>query len=191
MKFNKYLNEIDALSAVEIAYFIDQYDELNENVMADMVKGFKSLLPKLGLTSHKGKGLIQILAQSTKGAALMLYYAFKVSMGEDQYKEKIKQLITSISREDLMDILMRLDLLTLHAITGPIHIIDALTGWHIGVDTMARAREVDIKAKKALQHLTDLSVTTIGETKKKLTTFIKQIKNVFRYSSQISTKVIQ
>ena len=90
-----------------------------------------------------------------------------------------------------MDILMRLDLITLHAITGPIHIIDALTGWHIGVDTMARAKEVDVKAKKVLQHLTDLSVTTMGDTKKKLNTFIKQIKNVFRYSSQISTEVIQ
>ena len=53
MKFNKYLNEMNALSAVEIAYFIDQYDELNENVMADMMKGFKSLLPKLGLKSQR------------------------------------------------------------------------------------------------------------------------------------------
>jgi hypothetical protein len=128
MKFKQYLNETDMASAIEITYFINHSDVLNENIMTDMLKGIKSLLPKFGLQSHKSKGLIQILAQSTEGASLLLYYAFKVSIGENEYKAKMKELMSSVKREDLVDILLRLDILTLHAITGPIHIIDALTG---------------------------------------------------------------
>jgi hypothetical protein len=55
---------------------------------------------------------------------------------------------------------------------------------------MAKAKEIDVKAKEVLHGLKDLSTTTMGETQKKLNTFIKQMRNVFKYSSQISTEVL-
>lgn len=194
MKFKQYIKNSDTVNMIELAYFLDEFDEnsVNEGITKNILDKLKIVLIKTGLKSHKsGKGLLQVLTSSTKNISTLMYYVFKVAQGNDEYKEKIKELVKKVKKEDVLDVLFRLDLLTLHAITGPIHILDALTGWHIGPDLKKNAMEIDDRAKKVIEHMNVLISSTIGETKIKLVRFLKQLKNNFKFSSQISTDVLK
>ena len=189
MKFKQYIDESDTISMIELAYFLDEY---NINEAIDVGKGLKTILTKVGLKAKKEKGLLQILSGVSKDIGLIFYYLFKYQMTSDeQYRVKIKETIKKVSKEDIVDVLLKLDILTLHVLTGPIHALNALTGWHISVNAMKNtAQDISQRAKKVLQHLKVLQADTVGETKKKLTRFDKQIKQVFKYSSQISDDVL-
>jgi len=192
-KFKQYLDNDDMVCMLEMVWFFNEYNEdsVNEAIVKDILGKFKTLLSKFGLKGHSsGKGLIQVLTTATKNVTTLLYYAFYVSQGNEEYKDKIKELVKKVKREDVMDVLFKLDALTLHAITGPIHIIDAITGWHIGPDSKSNAMNVDDRAKKVITHMKALIDNTIGDTKKKMERFLKQLKNNFKYSSQISSNVL-
>ena len=120
-----------------------------------------------------------------------MYYAFMASKGEEGYKEKMKDVVTKVQKEDVIDVLLKLDVLTLHAITGPIHMIDALTGWHIGPMVKAAVLKIDDRAKKALEHLNVLKNKTMGATQKRIGKFLNQLKQIFKQSDQISTEVLK
>jgi hypothetical protein len=131
MKFKDYIQETElqeaqAYNAVASALFIQEYDVfgLNEN---ELNEGLNDWLSKVGLKLHKGKGIINYVVQFGSLAGKMILAAFK---GD---KNKVKELASQVTKEDLLDFLYKLDLATMHIVTGPIHFIDAVTGWDLQV----------------------------------------------------------
>lgn len=106
-------------------------DVLNMNVR-DVAKNIEGLLgkglKKVGLHTHKGKGIISYLMSAGKGVGKMILAGIR---GDG---ETVKELAKSVKKEDVIDFLLKLDMATQHLITGPIHLIDAWTGWHIGAN---------------------------------------------------------
>ena len=88
-----------------------------------------SVLKKAGLSIHKKKGLIQYLTQA---GVVMTKFFVAVLKGDKQTLKKLAN--TEIKKEEVVNFLLQLDQATLHLITGPIHMKDAITGWHIGAD---------------------------------------------------------
>jgi len=183
---NEELNK-NAIKLIEVWYFSEYgRNELNESVFQDL----KSLLVKFGIkTKNNQKGLIQIFAKASKNVGLLLYYAFKVATGDDSYKDKLKEIAnTKITKHDVLDVLLKLDVLTLHMLSEPVHIIDAITGWNIFDEVKQRLKNVDEKAKEAIKHLLGLhkSIKNDTDTQKQLKDIIDKIKSLFLLNKQTS-----
>jgi hypothetical protein len=126
MKFEDYLQlQEDTNSLLEFLYFID--NPLNEGI-EKYEKDINTVLSKIGLKAHKSKGLIAILKDMGKNMGMLVYHMIKAYNGNEISKEKVKELSKTIKKEDFMNLLLRLDMLTLHMLSGPIHMFDALTG---------------------------------------------------------------
>lgn len=91
-------------------------------------EGINDHLNKLGLKIHKSKGILDYIKSFTTGIGKVMFHIVKGDV------DKAKELIKSVSKEDVMDFLYKLDLGTLHLFTGPIHMIDAWTGWDLAVN---------------------------------------------------------
>ena len=111
------LNEkILGLTMLEL---MDPSDNLNE--------GVNDILGKFGLElEKKSPGVLGYMSQFATGVGKMVWLAIKKD------KEGIKKLSQEFTREKFVDFLYKLDLVTLHLVTGPLHFIDGLTGWELG-----------------------------------------------------------
>jgi hypothetical protein len=107
-------------------------------------------LKKAGLHLKKQKGLLDYILKAGK----TFYNLFKAAMMKD--KKKVKEILnTEISKEDLMDFILKLDQSTLHLLTGPLHFIEAVTGWHLAADVDSAVQGVGNVIKTAYQTIVD------------------------------------
>lgn len=163
--------------------------ELNEAMPAALTKLFdatgnaiNSTLKKLGLHAHKGnKSLLAALAQATKPVAKLFWLALKAQVGGQtpEMEEAIKAALKDVKKADWMELMLKLDTLSLHLITGPIHMIDALTGWHIGADLHhgKTASQVVLSAREAIAHaIEDLKNGMVGSGNDIRDSFAKYVK---------------
>ena len=197
MKFEDYINEEldnDIISIIELSSFIKEYPEMNE-AMGEWGDKLKSALGKLGLHASKGNtGLLQIITKASANVSKLLWHAFMASItGKQEHKDKVKEIANKeVTKEDIIDFLLKLDLLTLHIITGPIHIIDALTGWHIGPKILKGVENLADRAKKAIDHLIFIrNKSDDRPLKNKLSHYIKNIKSLVLGEQQTSNTKIQ
>ena len=129
-------------------------DYINESDNFELLEeGVNDILKKFGLElEKKSPGVIEYIAKFAKGAGQMVYYGIK---GD---KNKVKALAKSITKEEVIDFLLKLDLVTLHMVTGPIHFIDGLTGWSLeaNVDKIKK-KSISIidSIKKAIKAVKD------------------------------------
>ena len=117
----------------------------------DVNEGVNDILNKFGLgLEKKAPGVIEYMAKFTTGVGKLIWYAMK------RDKKAIKKLSKEFTKEDLLDFLMKLDLVTMHLVTGPLHMIAGLTGWDLEVEVKhakAKAQTVVDKIKSALNVL--------------------------------------
>lgn len=155
----------DQIALLEYHFFMENLDTFNESVLnegvKDKVMGFlkKAKLSAKDLTHHlglhigrsSGRGLIQSLLASGMNISKVMIAAFKSVSGNQEDKAALKDAIINlkIKKEDLLDFLLRLDQATLHLVTGPLHVIDALMGWHIWADVKAQASNIATRIKDA------------------------------------------
>jgi len=182
MKFQNYINnEIneDTISLLELSSFIDEYPEMNES-LGEWGGKLKSALDKMGLHTSKGNaGLLQIIAKASSNVSKLLWHAFMATItGKQEHKDKVIEISNKeVKKEDIVNFLIKLDMLTLHFITGPIHMIDALTGWHIGPKVLKDVGDLIDRAKKAIDNLIFVRNKSDDRTiKDKLSSYIKNIK---------------
>jgi hypothetical protein len=180
MKFKNYLNEntIDVNNIIEIAIFMEEYNQLDESI-GDFGKRIKGFLSKAGLhASQSGPGLIQMLAKAGTTMTKFFWYAMKASTGDQEAKMKVKEIAnTEIKKEQVIDFILKLDTISLHMITGPIHMIEAITGWHIGVYYKV-AQKTTEKINTAIEHLKDVAKNVSGKVKQKILQYIEGIKKL-------------
>ena len=174
----KNANEQDMISLIEIAVFLEQSEE---TVLTEGLKlNFKGILDKMGLHAHKGSsGLIQTLAKVGTHVSKIIFHAFKARNNEDS-KIKLQELLKKKgSKEEIIHFLLQLDQVTLHMVTGPIHIIDALTGWHIGAKIKDKAMDGIARVKHAQEDLEKAKKSYTGEIVKKIQDIITRLKGHF------------
>ena len=113
-----------------LLFLSENIDTLNE---IDIHKHLK----KVGLKLHKGDGIIDYVKQFATGAGKCILAAIK---GD---KEKVAEIAKSLDKAKVIDFLLKLDMATLHLVTGPIHFIDAVTGWDLMANLKAHAKKAE------------------------------------------------
>ena len=122
MKFTEYKkNIIDENIDISLRYLIVEnyrfsYNYLNEDIDDIFKSKFKV---------HKTKGILQYLSGFTDDVRKLIFAAIN---GD---RKEIKKISEHITKEKIIDFLLKLDEATFHILTGPLHIIDAVTGWNI------------------------------------------------------------
>ncbi len=158
MNFKEYLNESNEmdLHLQALMFLLENENMLNESTEA-LDEAFDKHLNKLGLKLHKSKGIIDYIKGFSRGVGKIIFYLIK---GDT---EKAKELLKTVKKEDILDFLYKLDLGTLHLVTGPIHMIDAWFGYDLSV----RMKEHMDKG----EGLTDI----LKQSLEKLSSSIKQL----------------
>lgn len=100
-------------------------DELSEAQVVELTEAVNDWLGKVGMKLHKGTGLIDYLKDFTKGAGKLIMAAIKKD------EDEVKAIASEFTKEKVVDFLLKLDMATMHIVTGPIHFIDAVTGWDL------------------------------------------------------------
>ena len=131
-------------SVLLLQYISENNERLNEeSVLTGFSTKINQILPKLGLKLHKGDGIVSYIAKFATVGGKMLIAAIKGN------KEEVKRLSTTIERGEFIDFLFKLDMVSLHLVTNPIHMIDAITGW----DLMANLKSVAQKASNTIKDI--------------------------------------
>jgi hypothetical protein len=188
MRFTEYLQETNIADVITVLYIMEncnKHHQLNEGFMDNIGSLFTGI--KASASSNpliRGmeieKGLLSYLKDIGVGGSQMLYYAFQVYYHKDESaKDKIKELTKSVKKEHIIDILMKLDVLTLHLITGPLHIIEAVTGWNILSHIKGKIDSSDKKAKSAIEAIESLGKDLDDKLKSQLQNYANAIRRVF------------
>jgi len=165
--FKKFLNEErlseDMQDKISILMYLSENEMINESLdtmnEAELVEGVNDWLGKIGMKLHKGNGIIDYVKQFSVGAGKLIMAAIK---GD---KKKVKEIANSLEKEKVVDFLLKLDMATMHIVTGPIHFIDAVTGW----DLMVNLKHAAEGAKSLLAAFYDAMKKVKDSIKKVLT----------------------
>ena len=120
------------------SYDMERLTEAQEEALVESINDW---LGKVGMKLHKGDGIIDYLKGFTKGAGEMIMAAIKKD------EKKVKEIAGRMDKAKVVDFLLKLDMATMHIVTGPIHFIDAVTGW----DLMANIKHAAEGAKDMLK----------------------------------------
>jgi len=131
-----------------LAYLMENENSLNESTSVQMFEGANSVLNKLGLKIHKGSGILDYIKSFSTGAGKVI---LALATGKT---EKAKEILKTLKKEDVLDFIYKLDLGTLHIITGPLHMIDAWTGWDLTAN-------IKSKMKKAASFIDEIKQAVI------------------------------
>ena len=180
-------DDINIINIIEVLSIIDGCQSINEGALdttKSIVKAIKQILlkkkPLVSKMVDTEKGLMHYLKDIGLGGSKMMYHAFNAYYNKDvKSKEAIKDLAKSVKKEHLIDVLLKLDVLTLHMVTGPLHIIEAVTGWNIVSKIQNKIEPVDKKVKHALKSLDDLKHDLTGEMKTQLLRYTNALRRVF------------
>lgn len=126
-----------------LTYIVENDEMLNESYDMEnlteaqevlIVEGVNDWLGKIGMKLHKGDGIISYVKQFVGGAGKLILAAIK---GD---KEEVKKIASGLEKEKVVDFLLKLDMATMHVVTGPIHFVDAVTGWDLMVNLKHAAK---------------------------------------------------
>ena len=138
-------------------------------------------LGALGLQVHgSNKGLIQIMLSAGKDITLLFWYAMKAMKGDKEAKAKAEEIAKKeVKKEDVIDFLLKLDTLSMHLLTGPIHMIDALTGWHIAPRIQKKSKDITHRVDRAIAHLEKIAIEVPKNVAKKVQQYISGLRKTF------------
>lgn len=157
----------DMEDKIALLMFLAENEMINESLEsmneAELVEGVNNWLGKIGMKLHKGDGIIDYIKQFTGGAGKLIMAAIK---GE---KEQVKKIASSLDKAKVIDFLLKLDMATMHIVTGPIHFIDAVTGWDLMANLKHAAAGAGDMLKKfytAIKSVKDSIVKVLNGEKK-------------------------
>ena len=168
----------DRQQILEIALFMSMTpNQLNENVGGGLIKVAKKA--GLNIKGGSGRGLLSILSKAGKYMGEVMYYAFKAHGGDREARVKLKDLLQKrVSKEELIDFLLKLDAVTFSAITGPINIIDAIMGWNTVANIRKKAVKVDDRIINAIDSLLSSTEDLPDKIKRRVVTNISKLKKI-------------
>ena len=172
----------DVATVLEYMLILDAGNEvvLSEEKAENIKALAGNVSKKLGFASSGRKNLISLLSSISKNAALAVVYAIQAQAGREGAREKLESVLkTSNIKAELVDLVIRADVLTLHLISGPIHIIDAITGFEIAEKIREKAEIGSEKLKDAVELIQRSSKKLPVPKTRRLQKSIKTIKRVF------------
>lgn len=181
-KLNTYMyshEELQNMNALlEMAMFmshdVQRIDEAFD--VGSLTKAAGSLMKASGLHVKKGDGLVQLAMRSGKLMAQFIWYAIKAAKGDKEAQQKVKEIAnTEITKEQVIDFILKLDMATAHVLTTPIHTIEAITGWHIWANVKDKVSGGYEKAKEALKNLIDVAKGVEQKIASKLQVYVQDI----------------
>jgi len=169
---------------IDECHKIHHLDESVGDSISSMIKGVKDILkkrkPVISKYVEKEKGLAHYFKDLGIGGAQLMYHAFNAYYNKDaKSRERVRELASSVKKEHIMDILLKLDVLSLHLVTGPLHIIDAITGWNFLHYIKNKVEPTEKKVKAALHSLDSLKNDLQGELKSQLIRYTNALRRVF------------
>lgn len=151
----------------------------------EMFEAFDSeanrVLKSYGLHIHKTKGLIDYLRLAGKGVAQLFVAAVK---GD---KEKVAEIKQSVKKGEVMDFFLKLDMATLHLVTGPIHMIDAITGWDLWSNLQAKAKS---GPSSIVQELIS-AIRQIKDRIREVVTNRKKVQRVLKHVEELEAELVK
>lgn len=193
---NKYLktnNNINIIQIIECLEFLKLCE--NDNLSEGITDNVKSLLSKIGdiidnninpvakkagMHIETKKGLLHYLSNISTNSAKLLYYAVSYAKNKNNNdKEKIKEIFKKVNKEDFIDFILKLDMVTLHLLTEPIHMIDAITGTHIWSNVKSKAQKIDDVAHKAISTIENLKDKLEGKLQIQLQNYANALRRIF------------
>jgi hypothetical protein len=160
MKLEQILEQVSIEESIAAILLASVYSEnLNENLTEAKAQ---QALDKLGLTVTKTKGIVDYVRSFVKGSGRIIIAAVK---GD---KQKVREIASTLKKEDVMDFILKLDMATMHLVSGPIHFIDAITGW----DLWANVKHNATKANSTYQEISSV----LFQLKSKINSFISEPK---------------
>ena len=190
MRLQQHMGDEGLIMVLEALIVIDEchrVHEINEGV-GESVSGFmkkvkgilKKKKPEVSKMVEKEKGLVHYFKDMGIGGAQLMYHAFNAYYNKDQKsKDRVKELSQSVKKEHIIDILLKLDILSLHLVTGPLHIIEAVTGWNVLHNVQNKIEPVQKKIKHALHSLENLKHDLEGEMRVQLLRYTNGLRRVF------------
>ena len=179
---HEYDSREDIITVLEFIMIMD-YDDaiLSEERGASVKALFAKVSNKLGFTSTGKKNLIGLLGSIGKTGAMSILYAIQAQAGHEGAKEKLTQVLkSSNAKAEILDFVIRADVLTLHLISTPIHMIDAIAGFDIADKIREKAVGGGERLKDAVS-LIQTSAKNLGNptTTRKIKKSLNTIKKVF------------
>jgi len=141
----------------------EDIENQNEEILDEGVKDkVNDIIAKAGFHVKKKKGLIGHLMAAGKGVGKL----FVALINKDA--DAAKAVLKGLRKEDVLDFLLDLDMATLHIVSGPIHTLDAITGWHIWANVKEKAKGAKIAVLDPIKKLKEYLVTVYDNAKAKV-----------------------
>ena len=175
----------DIIAVLEYMLILDAGNEivLSEQKAENLKSLIGSISKKLGFAGSGRKNLISLLSSISQNAALSVANAIQAQAGREGAREKLESVLkTSNIKSELIDLVIRADVLTLHMISGPIHIIDAITGFEIADKIREKAEIGSEKIKDAVEFIQRSSKKLPNPKTRRLEKSIRIIRRVFNLS---------
>ena len=172
----------DAITVLEFMMLMDSDEDVLSEERGETIKAlFAKASKKLTFSSKGKKNLLALLGSIGKNGAMALLYAIQAQAGKEGAKENLERVLkTSNVKAELLDFVIRADVLTLHLISTPIHMIDAIAGF----DIADKVREKAVGGGERLKDAVDLIQTSAKNLGKpvivrKVNKSLNTIKKVF------------
>lgn len=167
-----------------------EFMEMDEEILNEAVD-IKGALKKANVFSKDNDGLLATIARAGKTMGLFVWHALKAFGGDDKSADELKKLAnTKITKQDFINFLINLDMVTLHAISGPIHAIEAITGWpvhHALTKVHTKTKDMTKKVLDALDNVQNATNQLPSKVKKKASSFIRKLRNTFRPPRKVTS----
>jgi hypothetical protein len=180
---NEVLFDQDAMSSI-LEYYdfvnLEDPDALFEGKFKKPSSGeVNQALGKIGIhVKKKNQGLFSMIVKSGKNIGKVLWLAVKAAAKDSpESRQKLKEAIQKlkVNRSQIIDFFLKIDTLTMHLFTGPIHMIEAVTGWHIAADLARGKDDTTAKIKSSIHTLKDYANKLIGPIKNRIMSYVTGI----------------
>ena len=190
MKLNEVLYD-DKDRLLELAIFMSLNPHQLNEADGDWRSKFKQAAQKAGLKlGGSERGLLSTLSRVSKHISKIIYYAIKAKGGDIPARDELKKLVKrKATKEELIDFFFKLDTLTLSILTGPINIIDALTGWNIVSSLKDKGKTPNKRIKDAITVLTKSIEGLSPRIKKRVSNNLDKIKKMVLTTEGCNPKI--
>jgi hypothetical protein len=109
-----------------------------------------------------------------------MIHAMRASAGVEGSKETLEALLQKSNlKSEFTDLILRLDILTLHFVTGPIHIVDAIMGWDLASNIREKTLTQNTKVTSALDDLSKRASKMTNKVAKRVGVGLKIVRKAF------------
>ncbi|MCK5016105.1 MAG: hypothetical protein KAS32_03455 [Candidatus Peribacteraceae bacterium] len=203
MRLQNYMNDDITADVITLLAIIDEshrIHDLNESFLNSVGGISKKVVSIL----RKGKafdddvedegidvmgGLFPYLKGLGVGGSQMIFHAVNAYYNKDERsKQKVKELMGSIDKDDLIDGINYMDAILVHLLAGPLHVIETITGWVIIDKVNQKLEPKKRKVRQIIRSIKDLKKASIGAVKDQLDRYVEILGKQFMVNVKVGVR---